>query len=75
MLFVDIFSNNLCRRKTYLSTKMRRSVFSRNLTTSEKAHRFSLGYLGQLLPKITEQEMSQTRDECPQRNWVSIRHI
>ena len=23
----------------------------------------------------TEQEMSQTRDECPQRNWSSIRHI
>ena len=22
-----------------------------------------------------EQEMSQTRDECPQRNWSSIRHI
>ena len=25
---------------------------------------------------LTEkQEMSQTRDECPQRNWSSIRHI
>ena len=22
-----------------------------------------------------QQEMSQTRDECPQRNWSSIRHI
>ena len=22
-----------------------------------------------------EQEMSQSRDECPQRNWSSIRHI
>ena len=22
-----------------------------------------------------KQEMSQTRDECPQRNWSSIRHI
>ena len=22
-----------------------------------------------------EQEMSQTRDECPKRNWSSIRHI
>ena len=26
-------------------------------------------------PDMTEQEMSQTRDECPQRNWSSIRHI
>ena len=26
------------------------------------------------LPFI-EQEMSQTRDECPQTNWSSIRHI
>ena len=25
--------------------------------------------------KELEQEMSQTRDECPQRNWSSIRHI
>ena len=25
--------------------------------------------------KKTKQEMSQTRDECPQRNWSSIRHI
>ena len=24
---------------------------------------------------LYEQEMSQTRDECPQRNWSSIRHI
>ena len=22
-----------------------------------------------------KQEMSQTRDECPQRNWSSTRHI
>ena len=22
-----------------------------------------------------KQEMSQTREECPQRNWSSIRHI
>ena len=22
-----------------------------------------------------QQEMSQTRDKCPQRNWSSIRHI
>ena len=22
-----------------------------------------------------QQEMSQTRDECPQRNWSSTRHI
>ena len=22
-----------------------------------------------------KQEMSQSRDECPQRNWSSIRHI
>ena len=22
-----------------------------------------------------QQEMSQKRDECPQRNWSSIRHI
>ena len=22
-----------------------------------------------------QQEMSQTRDECPQRNWSNIRHI
>ena len=27
------------------------------------------------LEKKTKQEMSQTRDECPQRNWSSIRHI
>ena len=27
------------------------------------------------LNKQTEQEMSQSRDECPQRNWSSIRHI
>ena len=24
---------------------------------------------------MLEQEMSQTRDECPQRNWSSTRHI
>ena len=24
---------------------------------------------------IKKQEMSQTRDECPQRNWSSTRHI
>ena len=24
---------------------------------------------------IKKQEMSQTHDECPQRNWSSIRHI
>ena len=24
---------------------------------------------------INKQEMSQSRDECPQRNWSSIRHI
>ena len=24
---------------------------------------------------LNKQEMSQTRDECPQRNWSSIRHI
>ena len=24
---------------------------------------------------IKKQEMSQSRDECPQRNWSSIRHI
>ena len=24
---------------------------------------------------LRKQEMSQTRDECPQRNWSSIRHI
>ena len=24
---------------------------------------------------LIEQEMSQSRDECPQRNWSSIRHI
>ena len=23
----------------------------------------------------SQQEMSQTRDECPQRNWSSTRHI
>ena len=28
--------------------------------------------LHQIRPK---QEMSQTRDECPQRNWSSTRHI
>ena len=27
------------------------------------------------LKLLKEQEMSQTRDECPQRNWSSIRHI
>ena len=44
--------------------------------------------IGTLFPKPTplsptvsvvflqnQQEMSQTRDECPQRNWTSIRHI
>ena len=25
--------------------------------------------------RMKKQEMSQTRDECPQRNWSSIRHI
>ena len=25
--------------------------------------------------KTKKQEMSQSRDECPQRNWSSIRHI
>ena len=27
------------------------------------------------IQKLLEQEMSQSRDECPQRNWSSIRHI
>ena len=27
------------------------------------------------IQKLLELEMSQTRDECPQRNWSSIRHI
>ena len=25
--------------------------------------------------KTRKQEMSQSRDECPKRNWSSIRHI
>ena len=29
----------------------------------------------EMLRLLIKQEMSQTRDECPQRNWSSIRHI
>ena len=28
-----------------------------------------------ILSRSRKQEMSQSRDECPQRNWSSIRHI
>ena len=30
---------------------------------------------GESPPVQVKQEMSQTCDECPQRNWSSIRHI
>ena len=32
-------------------------------------------YKKKMLHNQFKQEMSQTRDECPQRNWSSIRHI
>ena len=37
---------------------------------------YEIGYQQQIVPNITsKQEMSQSRDECPQRNWSCIRHI
>ena len=46
-------------------------IFGNGCTRNNFIHNFK-----QRNGKINKkQEMSQTRDECPQRNWSSIRHI
>ena len=52
------------------------SVFPSSYDWTVTINRLNLKLkLFKCLQKCIQQEMSQTRDECPQRNWSSTRHI
>ena len=78
-LFLEIFNKkllNATRQALYARTLYQNNFQNFKISCKITYHLFLENTVQMhMAENIKQQEMSQSRDECPQRNWSSIRHI